>query len=84
MKGAYTMMMKHWKKGILLSLTAVAMLGTLVLAGCGSDKQAGSSSGDMQTLSVGLMPDTDSLPFLIAEEKGYFADEGLKVDIQQY
>ncbi len=83
MKGAYTMIMKHWKKGICFGLTAVALLGTLVLAGCGSEKQAGSKE-NLQTLSVGLMPDTDSLPFLIAEEKGYFADEGLKVDIQQY
>lgn len=82
-KGVY-MMMKHWKKGLALGLTAVAMLSAFALAGCGSDKQAGSSSGKMQTLSVGLMPDTDSLPFLIAEEKGYFADEGLTVDIQQY
>ena len=81
-KGVY-MMMKHWKKGLALGLTAVAMLSAFALAGCGSDKQAGSSSGKMQTLSVGLMPDTDSLPFLIAEEKGYFADEGLTVDIQQ-
>ncbi|MGN0950965.1 MAG: ABC transporter substrate-binding protein [Mitsuokella sp.] len=75
---------KHWKKGLSLGLTAAALLSALVFSGCGSDRQAGSSSGELQTLSVGLMLDTDSLPFLIAEEKGYFADEGLKVDIQQY
>jgi NitT/TauT family transport system substrate-binding protein len=30
------------------------------------------------------MPDTDSLPIIIAQEKGFFAAEGLKVDIQQF
>lgn len=53
----------------------------LVVAGCGTGSQS-ASSDKMQELSIGLMPDTDSLPFLIAEEKGYFADEGLKVDPQ--
>jgi len=30
------------------------------------------------------MPDTDSVPFLIAQEKGYFADEGLDVEIKPF
>ncbi len=30
------------------------------------------------------MPDTDSIPFLIAEEKGYFKEEGLNIELQQY
>lgn len=71
---------KSWKKLLSLGLAAVTMLA---LAGCGGG-QSSSSSGAKQTLAIGLMPDTDSLPFLIAEEKGYFADEGLTVDIQQY
>ena len=57
----------------------------LAMGGCGSqDDQAAKSQKDLQLLAVGLMPDTDSLPFIIAQEKGYFADEGLKVDIQQF
>lgn len=71
-----------WKK-FLCAGTAVAML--LAMGGCGSqDDQAAKSQKDLQPLAVGLMPDTDSLPFIIAQEKGYFADEGLKVDIQQF
>ena len=62
---------------------AIAVL--LAVGGCGSSQdQAKSSAKELQPLSVGLMPDTDSLPFIIAQEKGYFADEGLKVDIQQF
>ena len=38
----------------------------------------------MQELTIGLMPDTDSLPFIIAQEKGYFAEEGITVHLQQF
>ena len=30
------------------------------------------------------MPDIDSVPVIMAQEKGYFAEEGLKVNIQQF
>ena len=73
--------MKFWKQLCCLGLAAVAMLS---VAGCGGSSPESSSSGKMQKLSIGLMPDTDSLPFLIAEEKGYFADEGLEVDLKQF
>lgn len=72
--------MKIWKQVGCLALAAAAML---LIAGCGAESPSG-SSGKMQKLSIGLMPDTDSLPFLIAEEKGYFADEGLEVDLKQF
>ena len=73
--------MKFWKQLCCLGLAAVAMLS---VAGCGGSSSGSSGSGKMQKLSIGLMPDTDSLPFLIAEEKGYFADEGLDVDLKQF
>ena len=59
--------MKFWKQLCCLGLAAVAMLS---VAGCGGSSSESSSSGKMQKLSIGLMPDTDSLPFLIAEAKG--------------
>lgn len=64
-----------------LLLVIMAMF-TLVLTGCGAD--TASDKKDLQPLTIGLMPDTDSIPFIIAQEKGYFAEEGLTVDIQQY
>ena len=72
--------MKIWKRVGCLALAAAAMLA---VAGCGTGSQS-AGSGKMQELSIGLMPDTDSLPFLIAEEKGYFADEGVKVDLKPF
>ena len=66
------------KKYALLIMT---MLLVGLLAGCGGQQEA---KKDLQPLTIGLMPDTDSLPFIIAQEKGYFKEEGLEVNIQQY
>lgn len=67
--------------GILLAV----MLSVVALAGCGSNNEAkDNSKKDMQELTVGLMPDIDSVPLIIAQEKGYFAEEGLKVNLQQF
>ena len=48
-------------------------------AGCG-----GGSKQELGTLKIGLMPDTDSVPFIIAQEKGYFAEEGLNVELHSF
>lgn len=53
----------------------------VVAAGCGSNQ---ANKKEMSPLTIGLMPDTDSIPFLIAREKGYFAEEGIEVNIEQY
>ena len=62
-------------------VAAVLAVGVLV-AGCGGSQQA--EKKELQGLAIGLMPDIDSVPIIIAEEKGYFAEEGLKVDIQKF
>lgn len=64
-------------KKLIVILMAVLTVGMLV--GCGKEAEK-----PMQPLNIGLMPDTDSLPFIIAQEKGYFKEEGLEVNIQQY
>lgn len=67
------------KKILLLSM----LILTLALAaGCGNSNDK--TQKDLQPITIGLMPDTDSLPFIIAKEKGYFAEEGIEVNIQQY
>lgn len=67
------------KKILLLSM----LILTLALAaGCGNSNDK--NQKDLQPITIGLMPDTDSLPFIIAKEKGYFAEEGIEVNIQQY
>lgn len=67
------------KKILLLSMLILALA---LAAGCGNYNDK--TQKDLQTITIGLMPDTDSLPFIIAKEKGYFAEEGIEVNIQQY
>ena len=62
----------------------IGMAVLLVLcAGCGKP-EAANAPKELTELHVGVMPDTDSLPIIIAQEKGFFAAEGLMVDIQQF
>ena len=62
----------------------IGMAVLLVLcAGCGKP-EAANAPKELTELHVGVMPDTDSLPIIISQEKGFFAAEGLKVDIQQF
>lgn len=37
-----------------------------------------------ETLSVGLMSSISALPMVIAEEKGFFEEEGLNIDVQTF
>ncbi len=64
---------------------------SLVFSACGnqnpSDTAFSSSAkttSDSPVLKIGLMPDIDSIPFIIAEEKGYFAEEGINVELQYF
>lgn len=64
------------KKCMLLLL----LLVLAVAVGCGQQAE----KKEMQEITIGLMPDTDSLPFIIAQEKGFFAEAGVKVNLQQF
>lgn len=57
----------------------------LALAGCGTGP-GGAAAGEQagQTLTVGLMPDVDSIPFIIAQEKGFFKEEGVNVTLKSF
>ncbi|MBO5516036.1 MAG: ABC transporter substrate-binding protein, partial [Schwartzia sp.] len=60
----------------------------LVLSfGCGKEpakQDTSAQKGAKPALSVGLMPDTDSVPFIVAREKGYFAEEGVEVTLHPF
>ena len=68
------------KRLLVMMMASVLVLSALV-AGCGSQQ---AEKKELQGIAIGLMPDIDSVPIIIAEEKGYFAEEGLKVDIQKF
>lgn len=62
---------------------SLALMFVLIFTfGCGNEKK--SQKIELPTVTIGLMPDIDSLPFIIAEENGYFENEGVKVNIEQF
>ncbi|WP_378954610.1 ABC transporter substrate-binding protein [Pelosinus sp. sgz500959] len=56
------------------------------LGGCTNTKKdsAVQETSKGQTLTIGLMPDVDSIPFIIAQEKGYFKEEGVTVKLESF
>lgn len=71
------------RKIVMLVIT-VAL--SLVMTGCANDKKENTAQkqGQLQSITIGLMPDVDSIPFIIAQEKGYFKEEGLNVTLKQF
>lgn len=72
-------------------LTAMIVAFSMAAAsGCGaSNKQApqptaAPESKPAQTLSIGIMPDVDSIPLVIAKQQGYFEKEGVTVNLESF
>ncbi|MBR1760392.1 MAG: ABC transporter substrate-binding protein [Schwartzia sp.] len=72
-------MLKKW-----MAIFCAAMLA--LVAGCGNDaaKDAPVKKDGKPALTVGLMPDTDSVPFIVAREKGFFEAEGVEVTLRPF
>lgn len=63
----------------------VLSLLLFLLGGCaGKQDSAPQKAGSLQPITIGLMPDVDSIPFIIAQEKGFFKEEGLSVNLKSF
>lgn len=71
-------MYKKILAAILISILSITVIG------CSSTTPEKAISENLSPLTIGVMPDVDSIPFIIAESKGYFAEEGLDVEIQHF
>jgi NitT/TauT family transport system substrate-binding protein len=68
-------------------LRLVLMVLVLLVAGCGDDDEgdAGGGAGgsaEVKTLKVGVIPIADVAPLYLGMDKGFFADEQLKIEPQ--
>lgn len=65
---------------------ALAFAAVMIVSGCGalgatsSNTSSGSRDLEKSTLKVSILPTTDLGPFWLAQDSGYFKDEGLSVD----
>lgn len=57
------------------------VIGIFTFAGCGGEKNAAVSQN---TITIGVMPDVESIPFIIADKNGYFTKEGVQVKIEHF
>lgn len=70
------------KKNLLVSV--LALIISISLVGCANKVKEETNSQPLKTLTVGVMPDLDSLPLIIANHNGYFKEEGVDVKIEHF
>lgn len=62
-----------------------ALAATIALAGCSGtspDPDAGDGDGDLRTVNVVGVPVVDMAALYVGEDQGFFADEGLELNIE--
>lgn len=78
-----------------LSLMTLALAATMTLAACGGKEETPSTTPEQTptetptetaatTLHFGVMSSIDVVPFLIAQDQGYFEEEGINLDLQVF
>lgn len=74
--------MKSMKSRIHMTM---AVATSLVLAtGCAGAQEAGDTGNTGNKVAVGLQPTATSFPIWLAEEKGYFKENGIEVELKYY
>ncbi len=66
-------------KKILIALLIV--ICSLSFVGCSQEK---SDPAPEKIINIGVMPDVESIPFIIAQNNGYFEKEGVQVNIEHF
>ncbi|WGX96807.1 ABC transporter substrate-binding protein [Nocardioides sp. L-11A] len=69
--------MKSWR-----TLAATAAAASLILTACGSEGSATNDDGDLLVM-LSYKKSIYWLPLLVAEEKGFLADEGISLDLEE-
>lgn len=66
------------KRFLCIILSAIMLLTTTACAGTKSSKK------ELKELTIGVLPDLDSIPLIIAEQNGYFEESGAKIKIETF
>ncbi|MGX7195568.1 ABC transporter substrate-binding protein [Enterococcus olivae] len=61
------------------------LAGTLFLGGCGNtDEATSSSSEEITTVKIGVMPSTDNMPLIVAHEQGFDREHGVNIELETF
>jgi NitT/TauT family transport system substrate-binding protein len=66
----------------LARISCALLAASLLLAGCGENVKVANSAANRTHLELGVLNAIDCATAQIAQDRGYFADEGLDVDIK--
>lgn len=71
------------RKALIYLLTGISIF---TFTACGKTQTTTTSKNEApkKTITIGVLPDTDSVPFVIADKKGYFKKAGVQVKIEQF
>ncbi|MEJ8305592.1 ABC transporter substrate-binding protein [Saccharibacillus sacchari] len=81
----------HGKRPVMWMMLTAAF--SVALAGCGnaaeSDTTAAANAGTettaaTETITLGLLPSIDAIPFIVAHEQGFDTEHGVNLDIQTF
>lgn len=78
-------MSKKIKKmaAILISISLILLLSACSNSSARKSKEAAESQGG-GPLVIGVLPDVDSIPLIIAEAQGYFKEQGVEVRLEHF
>ncbi|MFZ0214899.1 MAG: ABC transporter substrate-binding protein [Candidatus Dormiibacterota bacterium] len=72
-----------WRGGSGLSLLALAAAALMIVQGCGASATTPSTSSKTKVvLATGFQPSMNSAPYYLAQARGYYAAQGLDVEIK--
>lgn len=71
------------KKMLVCLLTGILILTFTACADPETTSTPASETSN-KTITIGVLPDTDSVPFVIADQNGYFDEAGVQVKIEQF
>ena len=72
------------KKNKFVKALAAALVGMLLLTGCGGGDNNSQDAAQSEPLTVGLLRIDDSFPFYVAEKEGLFEKHGVNVELQNF
>ncbi len=68
-----------------LFIALLLIICSIAIIACANQRSGDLSyPGAGRTINIGIMPDVESIPFIIAQKNGYFEQEGLHVNIKHF